>query len=92
MNKIIELLHAEQCSCVISKGEETRVFNQKGIADLYNLVCRCPHFLEGATVADKVVGKAAAALMIKGGIKQLCPVSASKTSSYDSVRNTCPPY
>ena len=27
MNKIIELLHAEQCSCVISKGEETRVFN-----------------------------------------------------------------
>lgn len=71
MNKIIELLHAEQCSCVISKGEETRIFNQKGIADLYDLVCRCPHFLEGATVADKVVGKAAAALMIKGGIKQL---------------------
>lgn len=32
MNKIIELLHTEQCSCVISKGEETRVFNQKGIA------------------------------------------------------------
>lgn len=46
MNKIIELLHTEQCSCVISKGEETRVFNQKGIADLYDLVCRCPHFLE----------------------------------------------
>ncbi len=39
--------------------------------DLYELLCHNPAFLKGAYIADKVVGKAAAALMVRGGIKDV---------------------
>lgn len=71
MKELIDLLHSLQCSCVIAQGKEIRSFHQRGVADLYALVCNEPDFLNGASVADKVVGKAAAALMIKGHIKEL---------------------
>lgn len=70
MRELIRLLHEKQCSCVIANGE-VRVFMQRGVADLYELLDREPGFLKGAFVADKVVGKAAAALMILGGVKEL---------------------
>ena len=70
MRELIRLLHEKQCSCVIANGE-VRVFMQRGVADLYELLDREPGFLKGASVADKVVGKAAAALMILGGVKEL---------------------
>ena len=38
---------------------------------MYELVCHNPAFLKEAYIADKVVGKAAAALMILGGIKEV---------------------
>lgn len=70
MEEIIELLHREQCSCVIANGE-IRTFRQRGVADLYELLNREPDFLQGSSVADKVIGKAAAALMILGGVKEI---------------------
>ena len=36
-----------------------------------DLLTQEPEFLKGALIADKVVGKGAAALMILGGIKEL---------------------
>lgn len=71
MKDIIHLLHTLQCSCVIAQGNDTRSFHQRGVADLYTLVCQEPDFLNGASIADKVVGKAAAALMVKGKIREL---------------------
>lgn len=71
MKDNIALLHKGNYSCVISKGEETRSFCQRGVADLYDLYKQEPDFLNNAIVADKVVGKAAAVLMILGGVKQL---------------------
>ena len=68
---LIERLHEGGYSCVIGKGEEVRIFTQRGVADLYDLLCREPSYLKGASVADKVVGKAAAALMILGGISEI---------------------
>lgn len=70
MKEIIELLHKGEYSCVISNGE-VRTFTQRGIADLYQLLNNDADFLNGASIADKVVGKAAAALMILGKIKEL---------------------
>lgn len=69
--KLIELLHAGNYSCVIAQGNDTRTFRKKGVKDLYELLCHNPAFLKGAYIADKVVGKAAAALMIRGGIKDV---------------------
>lgn len=71
MKEIIDLLHTLQCSCVIAGKDGIRSFHQRGVADLYTLLCQEPEFLHGASVADKVVGKAAAALMAKGKIKEL---------------------
>ena len=67
----IERLHSEGCSCVITDGERFSLFHQRGVKDLYEVLCCSPELLRGAFVADKVVGKGAAALMILGGVEAL---------------------
>lgn len=67
----IEMLHCEGCSCVITDGAEFRMFHQRGVKDLYDILSTQPELLRGAFIADKVVGKGAAALMILGGIDSL---------------------
>ena len=49
----------------------TRIFRERGVKDLYRLLEEEPELLDGAFVADKVVGKGAAALMILGGVGEL---------------------
>lgn len=70
MEELIELLHQGNYSCVIRNGV-TRTFTQRGVGDLYDLLNREPAFLHGAQVADKVIGKAAAALMVLGGVREV---------------------
>ena len=70
MEKLINLLHTGGYSCTIANGGKIRTFTQRGVADLYDLLTQEPEFLKGALIADKVVGKGAAALMILGGIKE----------------------
>jgi len=71
MEDIIQILQTGDYACVISNQNEVRTFSQRGVADLYYLLNNDSKFLKGASVADKVVGKAAAALMISGGVKKL---------------------
>lgn len=71
MQDLIALQQSGNYSCVILNGNEPRKFNQRGVADLYDLLHSEPSLLKGATMVDKVVGKGAAALMIAGGIKRL---------------------
>lgn len=71
MNEAIKLLHEGNYSCVIINKGDIRTFTQRGVADLYDLIQREPEFLKGSSIADKVVGKAAAALMILGEVKEL---------------------
>ncbi len=71
MNQLISLLHAGGYSCVIANRSETRTFTQRGVADLYTLYNNDPAFMQGATIADKVIGKGAAALMILGGMTEV---------------------
>ena len=44
-----------------------RIFRERGVADLFRLLREEPQLLRGAFIADKVVGKGAAALMVLGG-------------------------
>ena len=67
----VGLLFAEKCSCVVRNGDEVRIFRERGVKDLYRLLREEPQLLDGAFVADKVVGKGAAALMILGGVEEL---------------------
>ena len=64
-------------SLAVDNGKIT-TFNGHGVADLYRLITEEPETLAGASVADKVVGKAAAALMILGGVKELYAATISE--------------
>lgn len=65
----VDLLSEYGCSCVIcNQGAVTRC-ERRGVADLLNILHDTPAVLAGAAVADKVVGKGAAALMIVGGVR-----------------------
>lgn len=72
MNKnLVKILHDGGYSCVIAKGNEVRTFIRRGVADLYDLYNTDPGFMEGAAVADKVIGKGAAALLVLGKVKSV---------------------
>jgi len=71
MDRLIEMLRVGNHSCVIESGDEVRSFMRRGVIDIYELLVNEPSFLKGARIADKVVGKAAASLMILGGVTHL---------------------
>lgn len=54
-----------------SQDGETIVFSQHGVADLIDLLSSRPQFLRQASVADTVVGRGAALLMVKGGVAEV---------------------
>lgn len=65
----INLLHSTLCSCVILNGSRMEQFHERGVKDLHRLLHSDRALLDGAFIADKVVGKGAAALMIAGGVR-----------------------
>lgn len=69
--QIIDLLHASACSCVIANGERIESFHERGVKDLHRLLYDDRALLDGAFIADKVVGKGAAALMVAGGVQSV---------------------
>lgn len=69
MEKLIEKLRQGSYSCVVENGEQVESFTRRGVIDLYEVLNERPELLKGARLADKIVGKAAAALMILGGVK-----------------------
>ena len=71
LNRLRQILHTSACSCVISNGDTITEFHQRGIKDLYDILHNNQPLLNGASIADKVIGKGAAALMIAGGVKEV---------------------
>lgn len=69
-NELIDLLRNGNHSLVIHR-DTTSVYDTRGIATLQQIIDKDSNELSGATVVDKVVGKAAAALMIVGGVSEL---------------------
>ena len=74
-------LEESGCSCVIANNEEVRKFHKRGVADLLSLLHDEPEYLRGSEIADKVVGKGAAALMIIGGAKEIYAAVLSKKAA-----------
>ena len=60
MKRLIDILDEGGYSCVIAQGDHIRTFTRRGVADLYDLLQEDAAFLHDASVADKVIGKAAA--------------------------------
>ena len=68
--ELIKILKDGGHSLVVA-GNEVRTFDGRGVADLYCLLTMHPDQLSGASVADKIVGKGAAALMALGKVKEV---------------------
>lgn len=67
MGEVAKLLHDGNHSLVVANGD-IKTFDGRGVSDLYRLLHDEPLQLRGAEVADKVVGKAAASLMVLASI------------------------
>lgn len=65
-----QLLVGGNHSLVVDNGD-IYTYDGRGVADLYRLLAGHPSLLKGARVADKVVGKGAAALMVVGGVAEV---------------------
>ena len=65
------MLHASRCSCVVANGTRIEQFHERGVKDLHKILADDRALLDGAFIADKVVGKGAAALMVAGGVREV---------------------
>lgn len=72
LSKLIDILHEKECSLVLEDIHgNIRLFYKKGVRDLEDLLNNEPDTLQGATIADKVIGKAAAGMMAYGGVAEV---------------------
>jgi len=72
MKQLIDILHDEGLTLVVKSADgHLYRFTQRGVKDLLTLVTESPELLHGALIADKAVGKAAAACMVAGGVRQV---------------------
>ena len=72
MKQLIDILHDEGLTLVVKSADGNIYrFTQRGVKDLLTLVTESPELLHGALIADKAVGKAAAACMVAGGVRQV---------------------
>lgn len=70
-NKVTEKLKEGGYSFVLYKDGEWSTSEKRGIAPIMELLSENKELLRGAYVSDKVIGKAAAMLLIEGGISYL---------------------
>lgn len=78
MKQLIERLKQEGCSVVIRSQDCERCYWQRGVADLLHLLHDEPEVLLHAQLADKVVGKGAAALMALGQVREVYALTISQ--------------
>lgn len=78
MQHLIEILRREKCSLVVKNHGIVTTYSKPGVRDLEHLLDHDPKVLHGATIADKVIGKAAAAMVVVGGVKELYAEVMSK--------------
>lgn len=78
MAELKTMLSSGRCRGVAcSVSGEQKLFCRRGVADLLDLVTEEPGFLKGAAVADKVIGRGAALLLVKGGAAEVYAVVVS---------------
>lgn len=83
LKEITHILHHGAYSCVLkNSSNEIFTYTQHGVRDLYEIINSGCGLLNNAIVADKAIGKAAAALLIIGGIKAVYADIIS-VSAYD---------
>ena len=80
-NEAVSRLYRENLSCVVEKEGTTYTSAQFGIKPLMQFLRENRRFFEGAVVADKVIGKAAALLLIDGGVSEVFGAVMSESAA-----------
>lgn len=62
------LRRQEEAACVVCLAEKTLLSRETGIRPLVGWLAEDPEQLKGGAAADKIVGKAAALLLVYGGV------------------------
>lgn len=84
--RLMEILRSGGYSLVI-QNDGLHTYTGRGVSDLYKIYSREKELLQGASVADKIVGKGAAALMALGGVSEV--ITDVISSSALSLLDTC---
>lgn len=67
----IRELKPDDVSCLVLKNNETHRSYEKGVLPLMRWLAQDDQFFKDAIVIDKVIGKAAALLLVYGGVKEV---------------------
>ncbi|MGP1436780.1 MAG: DUF1893 domain-containing protein [Phocaeicola sp.] len=70
-SETIEALYQHHCSLVVNRDGELYFFHKKGVRDLEDLLNNTQQLLNGSELADKVIGKAAAGMIVEGKVKEV---------------------
>ena len=76
---LLNELDQKKCSCIVKNKEKKLYFKNKGVRDLYELVKNDIDMLDGADVADKIIGHGAAVLLVHGGARNVITHVVSKS-------------
>lgn len=71
MEALITTLREGHHSLVVLNDGRIYTYDGRGVSDLWRIYNKEREVLSGATLADKIVGKGAAALMVVGGVKKV---------------------
>ena len=71
LDKAKSLLISSASTIAVVANEDVFTSQERGVKPLLHLLTEKKGFLKGASVADKVIGKAAALLMVLGEIKEV---------------------
>lgn len=81
MEKLIELIKQDDCRGVVRSADGTlHRFMHCGVIDLYRLVIEYPDAVAGGCIADRVIGRGAALLLVKGNISKVYALTISKSA------------
>ncbi len=69
--QMLEMLNEQGLSLLVYNHDSLTTHANRGVQDLLQLIREQPERLNGAVVADKIIGKAAAALMATGGVREV---------------------
>lgn len=78
IEKATSLLKEEKATLVAVNKDEVHISHSRGVAPILNIIDENPQFLNGASIADKVIGKAAAMLLVRYGVAEIHAVLISK--------------
>ncbi len=72
LEEIKQILHQKNASLVVCyENGEVKEYYQNRIQDIKNILQQNPKALQGAIIADKVIGKVASSILAVAGVRQI---------------------